>query len=296
MVNPEMMSLVCIQVSRWAEGRGALGTAMEFAQAAALVLPRDAAPALAAGALAMRWRRLARAETWLRRAIGLARQGKQWEPYAQAYVELGALYVRRGQPEPAERFYLKGWRAARRFGLPAVRGAAQHGLLVQAMEAGDLEEAERYARGALKAYGRGHPRLPELRHDVAFLHVQQEHYERAITLLQRLLPSRVEPVERAFTLAILARAAAGYGDTLLYQQSWMDAWVIVTRHSPAMGEHGRALLELARSSALAGDWNHVEQAVRAASEILSRQSDISLVASLDALAASARSGRQGLTG
>ena len=278
--NPEIVSLVCIQVSRWAEGRGTVGTAMGFAQAAALALPLDAGPALAAGALALRWRRLARAETWLRRAIGLARRMKQWEPYAQAYVELGSLYVRRGQPEPAERFYLKGWRAARRFGLPAVRGAAQHGLLVQALEAGELEAAERYARGAMKAYGRGHPRLPELRHDVAYLWVRMEAWGRAIPVLNRLLPARVEPVERALTLAILARAAAGAGDTALYQESWMDALAVVRRRPADAGKHARAMLEMARASVLANDWSHVEQVVRLAADSVSPQAEQGVAAQL----------------
>lgn len=267
--NPEIVSLVCIQVSRWAEGRGAFATAMGFAQAAALVVPLDPGPALAAGALALRWSRLARAETWLRRAIGLARRGKHWESYAEAYVELGALYVRRGAGEMGERFYTQGLRAARRWGLTTIRGAAHHGLLLRAMESGDLEEAERHARGAMRAYGRGHPRLPELEHDEAYLWVRRESYARALTRLQRLLPGRVEPVERSFTLAILAHAAAGMEETVLYEEYAMDAWTVIRRHPGEEGRHGRSLVELAYAAVLARDWYHVEEAVRVASEFVS---------------------------
>ena len=125
-----------------------------------------------------------------------------------------------------------------------------------------LTKAERYARGAMRAYGRGHPQLPALVHDVAYLWVRRENYERAIPMLQKLLPTRVQPVERALTLAILARAAAGAGDTRLYQESWMDAWAVINRHPHEARKHARALLELARGSAIAWDWSHMEQAVR----------------------------------
>ncbi|HEX6747941.1 MAG TPA: hypothetical protein VF092_11675 [Longimicrobium sp.] len=265
--SPEIVSLVCIQISRWAEGRGLWGTAMAYAQAAALATPLDSNPALFAGSLALRWRRSARAETWLRRAIGLARRGREWGVYAAAYVEMGALYARRAQPAQAHRFYVQGLRAARRHGLVLTRGAALHGMLRLAMETGALEEGERYARAAIRAFGRGNPRLPELVHDVAYLWVRRENYVRAIPMLQRLLPARVEPVERALTLALLARAAAGDGNQRLYQEAWLDAWAIINRRFGEEEKHGRALLELARASALFRDWAHVEQAVRLATTL-----------------------------
>ena len=289
--NPEIVSLVCIQVSRWAEGRGAFSAAMGFAQAAALVQPLDAGPALAAGALALRWRRLARAETWLRRAVGLARRRRQWDHYAQAWVELGSLYARRGQTGMAQRYFVQGLRAARRHGLIMIRGGALHGLLLLALESGALDDAERFARGAMRAYGRGNPRLPELVHDVAYLWVRREHYGRAIPMLQKLLPTRVEAVERALTLAILARAAAGMGDGRLYQESWMDAWTVINRHPQDAGKHARALLEMARGSAIAKDWNHVEQAVRLASASVSPQTEAGVAAQVEELAAAARARR-----
>jgi tetratricopeptide (TPR) repeat protein len=263
--NPDIVALVCQQVSQWAEARGAWGTAMAYAQAGALATPLEPEAALFAGGLALRWRRSARAETWLRRAIGLARRLRNWGAYAQAYVYMGIIYERRGQVKPAHRYFGQGLRAARRHSLSMVRGAAFHGLLRLALEEGKLEEAERFARGAMRAFGRGNPRLPELVHDVAYLQVQRENYIRAIPLLTRLLPSRVEPVERAHTLAILARAAAGDDNMRLYQEAWMDAWSIINRVPGEAERHGRALLELARASTLCRDWTHVEQAVRAAS-------------------------------
>ncbi|HSU13932.1 hypothetical protein [Longimicrobium sp.] len=289
--NPEIVSLVCQQIARWAEGRGAWGTAMAYAQAAALATPLEAGPALFAGSLALRWRRSARAETWLRRAIGLARRGRVWEAYAQAYVEMGALYTRRGQPGTAHRFYVQGLRAARRHGLILIRGTALHGMLLLALEAGHLDDAERYARGAMRAYGRGHPRLSELLHDVAFLFVRKESYSRAIPMLQKLLPSRVEPVERALTLSILAHAAAGDENQRLYQEAWMDAWSLINRNPAEADRHARALLELARASTLFRDWAHVEQAVRLATSAATPHTEPVLTAQVDELAAALRSRR-----
>jgi tetratricopeptide (TPR) repeat protein len=286
--NPEIVSLVCIQVSRWAEERGAFAAAMGYAQAAAQVLPLDASPALAAGSLALRWRRSARAETWLRRAVGLARRRRQWEPYAQAYVELGTLYTRRGQTALAQRFFVQGLRASRRHGLMAVRGTALHGLLVLAMEAGALDDAERYARGAMRAYRRGHPRLPELVHDMAWLWVRRESYARAIPMLEKLLPTRVEPVERALTLAIFARAAAGTGDMDLYQERWLDAWAVINRRPEEAERHARALLELARASAMVRDWHHVEKAVRLASSAVSPHGERAVAVQVEELVAMLR--------
>jgi hypothetical protein len=166
-----------------------------------------------------------------------------------------------------------------------VRGAALHGLLNLAVEAGSLDDAERYARGAMRAYGRGHPRLPELVHDVAYLWVRRESYARAIPMLQKLLPTRVEPVERALTLAILARAAAGAENTPMYQESWIDAWAVINRRPEDAGKHARALLELARASVTARDWHHVEQAVRLASTAVSPQAERAVAMQVEELAA-----------
>ena len=286
--SKETISLVCLQISRWAEARGSFATAISYAQAAALASPEEAAPALAVGSLALRWNRLTRAETWLRRSIGLARRGRDWTTYAQAYVELGVLYARRGEAPPAQRYYIMAVRAARRHGLMAVRGAALHGLLLLALEAGELEVAERYARGAMRAYGRGHPRLPELVHDIAYLWVSRGQYARAVPMLQKLLPSRVEPAERTLTLSILARAAAGAGDTRLYQEAWSDAWSLIHRRPGEEDRYPRPLLELTRAAALLRDTPRVEQATRLALSAGGRPSERAITQQVEELAASLR--------
>ena len=283
--NPEIVGLVCLQVSQWAEARGAMATAMAYAQAAALTCPEEPGPALEAGCLALRWKRSARAETWLRRSIGLARRKRAWGTYAQAYAELGVLYARRRDTAPAYRYYVQALRAAKRHGNMRIRAEALHGLLRLAMDAGALEDADRFARAALKAFGRGGARSPELLHDVADLAVRRQEYGRAIPTLQRLVPTRVDPAERSVTLAILAHAAAGAGDRRLYQESWIDAWALITRREGHEEKHARAVLELARASALIRDWAHVEQAVRLAQNAAPPQREPVLAAQMEELAA-----------
>lgn len=257
----EIVSLVCLEISRWALDRSSFGTALAYAQAAALASPEEAGPAHTVGSLALSWNRGARAETWLRRSIGLARRARDWEAYAQAYVDLGNLYAKRDQPGLARRYYVQAMRAARRNGLLAIRGAALHGIFLLAMDAAELDEAERFAKGAVRAYGRGHVRLPGLMHDVAYLWVTRENYVRAIPTLQKLLVSRTDPAERALTLSILARAAAGHGDRRLYEEAWSGAWSLINRPG-AREDHARTLLELARAAARLKDWPRMEQATR----------------------------------
>jgi tetratricopeptide (TPR) repeat protein len=259
--DPEIVSLVCLQVSRWALDQGAHGTALAYAQAAALSSPEEAGPAQTVGALALDWGRGARAETWLRRCIGLARRGRDWPSYAQAYVDLGNLYARRDSPALARRFFTQAMRASRRHGLLTIRGAALHGLFLLAMEGGDLDDAERYAKASMRAYGRGHVRLPGLLHDIAYLWVTRENYPRAIPMLQKQLVTRTEPAERALTLSILARAAAGTGERRLYEEAWSSAWSLINRPG-AREDHGRILLELARAAGRLRDWIRMEQATR----------------------------------
>ncbi|MBW3656043.1 MAG: hypothetical protein KY444_08035, partial [Gemmatimonadetes bacterium] len=80
-VSGDSVTVACQEISRWAQERQMLGTALLFTQAAALASPEQARPAYDVGSLALRMDRPARAETWLRRTVGVARRGKDWETY-----------------------------------------------------------------------------------------------------------------------------------------------------------------------------------------------------------------------
>jgi tetratricopeptide (TPR) repeat protein len=286
-ISGEIVSMVCLELSRWAQDHAAYGTSLAYAQAAALASPEEAGPAQTVGSLALRWGKGPRAETWLRRCIGLARRGRDWPSYAQAYVDLGNLYARRELPLFARRYFTQAMRASRRHGLLGIRGAALHGLFLLAMEAGDLDDAERYAKASMRAFGRGHVRLPALMHDYAYLWVTRENYPRAIPMLQKLLVQRTEPADRALTLAILARAAAGTGERRLYEDAWSNAWSLINRPG-AREDPARILLELARAAARLRDWIRMEQAARMHNGQPARHADRRISEELAELAAFAR--------
>jgi tetratricopeptide (TPR) repeat protein len=258
---PDLLALLCLQVAEWADARGAARTALHFAQAAALAHPELPAAPLRVARLALRTDQSARAETWLRRSIGVARRGRDWGAYAAAYAELGNLYrTHRENPVLAEAYLLKALRAARRNRLREIAGRAHHGLFLQKLEAGALAAAERHAGRALRLYRDSHPSLPALHRMMAVLQVRLGQYEKAATTLRRLIPTRSD-AERAYLCALLARAAAGMGERRTYEQSWTAAWTLL-EGGRAKEEAPAALVELARAAALMGDVPRAEQAAR----------------------------------
>ena len=295
---PEVVSRMCLEVARWGREQNAMGTAVSFAQAAALAWPDAPAPALEVGRLAVEWGRLQRAETWLRRAIGLARRARDWESYGGAYVVLGEIYLRYAvragatpgttrpgtRLEAAARYYEQAARVSRRHRLRLVRAEAMHGMMRVCMETGDLEQAELYARRALRLYRRDHPRRPELESDVARLMMRTGQHERAVPLLQRLLSGPADADRRLECGAMLAHAAAHVGDRPLYERSWSAAWSLLDGRegSPA------ALVQLGRAAARASDWLRVQQTVRAFSELSSEQRQSPAAAEMEEIAGLAR--------
>jgi hypothetical protein len=273
-IDVELVEVVCLDLSAWAEDRAALATAVSFAQAAALARPEMPHPATRVGHLAIRWGRYARAETWLRRGTGLARRAKDWECYGQACVALADIYVGREQPETAKRLYVVTMRVGRRHSLPTLRATALHGLMRLALAAAEFKEARRYAHAALRAYGRGHPRLSELMQDIAHLMVLTGENERAVSYLRKLVVGVSDSARRARLLAMLARAAAGVAADPdartpahmakeTYRAGWSDAWILITGPGRERAASDDAtLLDLAHAAAAVRDLPRLEQAAR----------------------------------
>ncbi|HEX6039998.1 tetratricopeptide repeat protein [Longimicrobium sp.] len=264
--SPPVVSLVCVEVARWARQRGSMGTAVAFAQAAAFALPEAPQPALVVGQLTVEWGRDRRAETWLRRAIGLARRVGDWETYGAAYVALGEVYVRTGRMEAAPRYFQQAARLARRQGYRYIRGEALHGLVRTSLAEGDLDAAEEYARTAQRAYGPAHARLPELHHDVARLLMARGHHERAGSILRRLASVFTDPARRADVHALLAYAAALLGEARPYERAWTEAWALLDAPAAA-GVAPGVLRHLGHAAALRHDWLRVQQVVDRAGEL-----------------------------
>ncbi|HEX6369119.1 MAG TPA: hypothetical protein VF006_09305 [Longimicrobium sp.] len=264
--RPMVVREMCLDVSRWARQKGGMGTAVAFAQAAALASPQEPVPALAVGRLAVEWGRPARAETWLRRSIGLARRARDWESYGGACVVLGEIYLRGGQLRVAERFYLFAARVARRQQLRAVRAQAMHGLMRVRMAVGeDLDAAERFAELAKRAYGRAQPNA-DLEHDWAHLLVQRGEWDRAVPVLRRQLAVVTDAGKRMVCHALLAHTSARRGDAEVYERSWKEAWAL--KDDPAAAPHTpTALVHLGKAAAHVRDWLRVQQTVRAFSDL-----------------------------
>ncbi|HEX8243191.1 MAG TPA: tetratricopeptide repeat protein, partial [Longimicrobium sp.] len=208
----ENVSLACRQVAQWAEARGLLAAALAYAQAAAVVNPADPATAYAVGRLARRRAEHARAETWFRRTIALARQAGDWPTYALAFNGLANLYTLRGNFPAARRFHIRALRAAGRNSLHDIEGAALHDMFGIAIETGDVKEAHELARAAFQAYGPHHHRLPHLAHDVAYFWVTQGNFPAALSVFKSLINHFEEPAMRLALLGDLGRAAGGAGD------------------------------------------------------------------------------------
>jgi len=265
----ELMARACRRVAEWADERELTATAIAFVQAAALAAPLDADTAYAVARLARRRAEHARAETWYRRAIALARQSGDWSAYSLAFLGLGNLYMQRGSFPPARRLYVRALRAARRHSLHAVAGMIFHDLFVLAVASGRPQEAERAAREAHGEYGDDHPRLCALAHDVAYFWMDQGYSARALSVFEALLPHITRPAERLAAMANLARAAAGTGARTRFEEGWRSVWEGAAEADVQEGA-SEAFVELAYGATEIGDWTRArdaaERAMRLAAE------------------------------
>lgn len=265
----EPVSRACLQVARWAEGRGAAGTALAFAQGAALASPADAAAALETGRLARERGESARAESWLRRAIGLGRRGDR-HSLCLACLELGATYAGRGDADTARLFLLRALRGGRRRHFHGVVGRALLALFRLETARGRAEEADAYARAAMQL-APGEPLLAAAVREVAARRLSEDRFEEAAAALRLLLPHTPEPAERLGLLGGLASAAGGAGDEAGFEHAARDAWRLLgdTGHA----ERLPALLDLARGAVQLRRWESAERAAQLALEAAAEVGD-----------------------
>lgn len=286
-ISEEMVALACRRISQWSDDEGLLATALAFAQAAATVTPGDAGAAFAVGKLARRRAEYARAETWFRRTIALARQIGDWATYAQAFIGLGNLYMQRGNLPGARRFLVRAVRAAQRNSLHSIEGAALHDLFVVAMHADRPEEAQQLARAAFDAYGEHHVALPRLAQDVAYWWVTQGYYARALPVLRSTLSHFTQPNERLNALGSIARAVGGLGDRTAFREAW-DGCYDLMQGTAVDDRAAQVLLDMALGAASLGMWDKAEQAAREALETGSRRSEARIRLTAEAVLESVR--------
>lgn len=290
-VDEAVVSMACLRLSHWAEQRGALGTALSYAQAAALALPERAGPAYSAGRLAGRWGRAPRAEVWYRRALALARRSGEWDAYARSYAGLARILVGRGAYPSARKHFIKAVRAARRHGIPEVRARALHGLFLLALRREDHPEADRLARALLRTIKADLPEYADVVSDVARYWMASGRRDRAVGALRRVLESIEAPDDKVAPLALLARAAAEADDRNTYEDAWNTAWMLASERAPSA--FVAPILDLARASALQADWLRVRQALQRIRDDTNVPEHRELIVELEAAADQARADRRG---
>lgn len=262
----EQVALACQHVAHWADLNGHLETAIAFAQGAAVVMPADASLSFAVGRLARRRAEYARAETWFRRAVALARQSGDWSTYSMSFIGLGTLYQQRGKLSASRRFLLRALRTARRHSMRGLQGSALHDLATLASSAGQPDEADRLARQAFEAYGPEHPRLVFLAADVAFFWIERGRFRAAVTVLQALVHHLQRREDRVMAQANLVRAAAGAGERRLFEQTWDEVWDRMSR-TQSLENAATVMLELARGAAMLGEHERAERAAERAVQV-----------------------------
>ncbi len=255
----EQVSRACRTLSEWAAAKGKNGTALAFAQNAALAASGNAAAAYWVATIARRTNDHARAESWFRRAVALARQSRDWRIYSISFGGLGNLYFRRGNLPAARRLHTRALRGARRGGMRREQALALHDLFVVAIDTGNSGEAERLARQALEAFGNRSPRLHILAHDVAYFWLEQGHSARALSVFRAVLTLLERPIDRLLVLANIARAAGGTGDRPMVDAAVarIDSLIMDPQLRIAAG---RALLEVARGYFALGSYDRAEVA------------------------------------
>jgi tetratricopeptide (TPR) repeat protein len=283
----ENVALACRQLAQWAEARGLLAAALSFAQSAAVVTPADPSCAYNVGRLAKLRTEYARAETWYRRTIALARQAGDWPTYAMAFCGLGNLYVQRGNLPAAERFLERALRAAGRNSLHEIEGRARHDLFGIAVERDDVPKAHEMARAAFEAYGPHHPSIPALVKDIAYFWILQGYGDRALPVLKTLLPQVDEPTLRLAVIGDIGRAAGIVGDRAEFQSAWGDATEMITA-SPGLFTAAGAWLDLAHGALSLGAWDRAEDAAQRALEGATKHGQAKTRFSAEALVDAAR--------
>jgi tetratricopeptide (TPR) repeat protein len=251
-----VLSICCLEIATWAHRAGLAETAIAFAQAGAVASPELGEAALHTGVYALHAGHIARAETWLRRAVGVSRRERDRPAYPAALVELGVLYERREMLDEAERFFALGSGAARRFSSRSARMRATHGRFRLARARGDTASAEQFALSAQRLYEPDAGGGPPLLLDLARFWTDEGHPHRARAALRRLAPVRAQfpPAGRLVAAALTARAAAAPdGRSAMVTAATAAAWGLMDDAGIPDDVRFAAALDLAHAARLAGD-------------------------------------------
>ena len=250
-VSSDALASTCARIGEFAEQFGALGTALEYYQAAALLNRSDARYPRAVGLVARRKGEIPRAETWFREAIRRGRSAEDWVGYCWSWIGLGKVFMLRGNYPSARAAFSRALRRARRQRKRLLVAAAHHDMVALAVVSGRRNDLFRHAQSALKAYGRGHERLPVLAHDVAVFLMREGYFEAALEMFSANRMEHLGLTEKLARAASMARAAGALGKASEFEAAWQDASTLldVVQDADVMSS---AMLALARGAASLG--------------------------------------------
>lgn len=262
LVDAAAVADACGEVAAWAEAREMKRVALQFAEAAARVEPDSSTRSYVAGRLCRRAGEFGTAGTWFRRAIRLARLAKNEVDFANAHRGYGFVWMDMGRFDDAEPHFWKCVRSALRVGRKSLAGSGYHDLFVVAVHREQWEEALLHGQQAVALYKRGHPRFPNLAHDVAFFWCRRGYFSSALPVL-KIVASLLER-DRGYVLASLARAAAAVRDHILFERT---AHELLARASSESEMAASSLYHLAEGARCFHEWERSEQLARSALEL-----------------------------
>jgi tetratricopeptide (TPR) repeat protein len=252
--KPEKLAQSCLCIADAALSHSARRTALAFTLLAALVLPRNPRFAWAAGRMLREHGKMREAEAWFRRALRMAVWSDDAHAHGLSLSSLGVLAQLTGNNAKAEQRLLEALTVASRNGLRQLEGEILHNLLVLETDCGHFDRAEEYAARTLQSYLPHHERIPALVHDVACLWMDQGNFERALPMLEAVIPHLAGSPEQFQTFAAAARAAGGIGDEAAFDRAWAGAheWA---RELPESHMRAGAWLDLGRGASSLGKWD-----------------------------------------
>jgi len=275
-VDRAAVAAACREVVEWALAREHVQTAIELAEAGALVAPEDPAAANLAGRGTRKAGEYARAEVWVNRAIGYAREQNNRVELTRAHLGYGTLHKLVGRVREARRHLNSGSRIAHKLGQPSLAAEAQHDLCALLAPRGQYVEAEKHARTALRWYPKSHPRFPLFVADVAHLFVLRRNFAAAVRLLRSVIRTgEHSPSTRSAILALYSRALAGAGLAEEVARQQRRALRLLQGHAEW---ETLVLWHLAAAERLLARWEPAERYARQALENATAQGDREMMA------------------
>jgi tetratricopeptide (TPR) repeat protein len=269
-VSASELGVACEHVVEWALSREHTQTAVEFAEAAALVDPTNPRFSVLAGRLTRNMNEFDRAEVWFKRGIGLAREQDNVVEQFWGHVGYGKLCKELGRIQDARKHLSRASRLAWKEGPPSLAASVQHDICALLMVRGKLSEAAERAQSALLWYPKSHPRLPLFAADVALMLVLGRRYAPAARLLRTVLRTAPQPTARTAILALAARAFAGAGEPEEAAVMRHRALKLLKKHP---GMEAVARWHLADAHRLIGEWEAAQAEAHVAFSLAAARND-----------------------